>query len=694
FIDRFKSESSHIKGVPPVLRISAFMHGHGHPELAKKFNDKIPKMVDEMFERVKAFIRGEVVASGSSSKIMYEQGFKSLKVNIRSRIRRCRAQLVGFLGEMYHPLGIIDLRVTMGKAGRNKMVLMEFTIIKCRSPYNVIIGRTGMRSLEATPRKGARENTEEVFTISHERPNHYITMGTTLTANYKRLLIDVLRENIEVFVWTGSKRTVVSRFVMEHLLKIYPLFEPVVYKRRPMTPDRRLVLKEKVFRWLKEGMIRKVQHPVWVANTIPVKLANGTWKVQVDYSSLNKVCAKDMYPFPEEGEELASIMGYPYKCFLRLPKEYSQIRMAEDDEEKTGFHTEEGVYCFTHMPRELKNSAATLQRMMEKGLVQGVEETLRKLKSLNIKIDPITSLFGVKEGRFLGHMVTREGQIQPKIGGAEVPHSQGLNEVRNIRRIWLDERSRRSPPKEEKEIEKIANIGYSKGKRVMMLCLRQRSKTISSMLLVEREGTQIPVSYVSQPLQGMEICYTPTKKMVQALIHTTRSLRAIFRNHKVKVVTDGPMEEILKLSRREGRLAKWATKVRTYDISYIQRKEAEGSVVKKFFGQGEQVQETPDANKGGTINLSKKLQAKSTPTPRAWRLYLGKETIKKGLGVGIILVSPDEKMHSYVICLKFNASDHAIDCETLLAGLVTSVSKGMKDLHVFMDSPKLIAQTV
>ncbi|GJZ85625.1 reverse transcriptase domain-containing protein, partial [Tanacetum coccineum] len=52
FMDRFKSETSHIKGVPPVLRISAFMHGHGHPELAKKLNDKIPKTVDEMFERV------------------------------------------------------------------------------------------------------------------------------------------------------------------------------------------------------------------------------------------------------------------------------------------------------------------------------------------------------------------------------------------------------------------------------------------------------------------------------------------------------------------------------------------------------------------------------------------------------------------------------------------------------------------
>ncbi|GKF86301.1 hypothetical protein Tco_0254128 [Tanacetum coccineum] len=61
-MDHFKAESALIKGVPPVLRISAFMHRHGHPELSKKLNDKIPKMVDEIWERVRAFIRGEVAA--------------------------------------------------------------------------------------------------------------------------------------------------------------------------------------------------------------------------------------------------------------------------------------------------------------------------------------------------------------------------------------------------------------------------------------------------------------------------------------------------------------------------------------------------------------------------------------------------------------------------------------------------------
>ncbi|GJT35357.1 hypothetical protein Tco_0925776 [Tanacetum coccineum] len=163
-----------------------------------------------------------------------------------------------------------------------------------------------------------KEGTEEVFTISQERPNQYVTMGATLTTNCKQLLADVMRENME---------------------------------RRPIAPEGRLALKEKVFRWLREGLIRKVLHPEWITNAIPIKLTNGTWKVQIDYSGLNKACAKFMYPFPEEGENLASLMGYSYKCFLQLPKEYSQIRMAEEDKEKTGFHTEERYMFHPHAKR-------------------------------------------------------------------------------------------------------------------------------------------------------------------------------------------------------------------------------------------------------------------------------------------------------------------------------------------------------
>nr|GEZ52778.1 reverse transcriptase domain-containing protein [Tanacetum cinerariifolium] len=151
-----------------------------------------------------------------------------------------------------------------------------------------------------------------------------------------------------------------------------------------------------------------------------------------------------------------------------------------------------------------------------------------------------------------------------------------------------------------------------------------------------------------------------------------------------------------------------------------QLKEVEGLVIKKFFGQREQVEKIPNANEGGTLNLSKKLHTKSTPTLKAWRLYLCKEAIKEGSGIRIILIegnhtpsteqdrrvgnhklgipqpgsidSLEEKMYSYAIRLKFKASNYAMDCEALLVGLDASANQDMKDLHVFIDSSTLVAQ--
>ncbi|GKD45287.1 hypothetical protein Tco_1269932 [Tanacetum coccineum] len=44
-----------------------FMHGYGHPELAMKLNDKIPKTLDEIFKRVRALIRVEVAAGSAEA---------------------------------------------------------------------------------------------------------------------------------------------------------------------------------------------------------------------------------------------------------------------------------------------------------------------------------------------------------------------------------------------------------------------------------------------------------------------------------------------------------------------------------------------------------------------------------------------------------------------------------------------------
>nr|GFB11530.1 reverse transcriptase domain-containing protein [Tanacetum cinerariifolium] len=45
---------------------------------------------------------------------------------------------------------------------------------------------------------------------------------------------------------------------------------------------------------------------------------------------------------------------------------YDQIQIAEANEEKTTFHTSQGVYCYTKMPFGFKNAGATYQRLVDK----------------------------------------------------------------------------------------------------------------------------------------------------------------------------------------------------------------------------------------------------------------------------------------------------------------------------------------
>ena len=45
---------------------------------------------------------------------------------------------------------------------------------------------------------------------------------------------------------------------------------------------------------------------------------------------------------------------------------YNQIKMSEEDQEKTTFFTCQGLYCYKVRPFELKNTGATYQRLVNK----------------------------------------------------------------------------------------------------------------------------------------------------------------------------------------------------------------------------------------------------------------------------------------------------------------------------------------
>ncbi|GJW74049.1 hypothetical protein Tco_0133419 [Tanacetum coccineum] len=59
FKERWVSESNSIPNVLELMQVLSFMSSHKCPELAKRFSDSIPKIVDEMLKRVDDYFQSE-----------------------------------------------------------------------------------------------------------------------------------------------------------------------------------------------------------------------------------------------------------------------------------------------------------------------------------------------------------------------------------------------------------------------------------------------------------------------------------------------------------------------------------------------------------------------------------------------------------------------------------------------------------
>lgn len=128
---------------------------------------------------------------------------------------------------------------------------------------------------------------------------------------------------------------------------------------------------------------------------------------------------------------MGSTVGYKLLTFMDVFLGYNQIKMAEEDQEKTAFVRSQGHYCYKVMPFGLKNVRVTYQRLVNKMFsrqigrnievyvddmlikskqelahLDDLKETFATLKQYQMKLNPSKCAFGVASGKFLGFMVS------------------------------------------------------------------------------------------------------------------------------------------------------------------------------------------------------------------------------------------------------------------------------------------------
>jgi hypothetical protein len=248
------------------------------------------------------------------------------------------------------------------------------------------------------------------------------------------VLVDFLRANADVFMWSPSDMPGIPREVTEHSLYILPHSRAMQQWLRCFDEERRRAIGAELRKLLEAGFIKEVFHPTWLANPVLVKKKNGKWRMCVDYTSLNKACPKVPFPLPRIDQIVDSTAGCELLCFLDAYSGYHQIKMKESDKLATSFITPCGMYCYVMMPFGLRNVGTTYQRRMQhdfgdhigltieayvddivvktrkaEDLVSDLRIAFGYLRANRVKLNPEKCVFGVLRGMLLGYIISQRG---------------------------------------------------------------------------------------------------------------------------------------------------------------------------------------------------------------------------------------------------------------------------------------------
>ncbi|GJY45450.1 hypothetical protein Tco_0434513 [Tanacetum coccineum] len=206
------------------------------------------------------------IDGGSSTEILYEHYFNQLRPEIKSQMVPARTLLTGFSGETIWPLGQLRLLVTIGDAGHCTKAWMDFMIVRLILPYNSIIGRPGIREIQAVPstaqgmlkfpadggivtihstilihvecatmitspkeipKKAGTSHQNLKVAIHPNFPDQEVAIGGTLSLARRTELCTLLKKNLDIFAWQPSDMTGVPRSIAEHRLNIQKGYSPI-----------------------------------------------------------------------------------------------------------------------------------------------------------------------------------------------------------------------------------------------------------------------------------------------------------------------------------------------------------------------------------------------------------------------------------------------------------------------------------
>ncbi|KAK1568798.1 hypothetical protein Q3G72_028909 [Acer saccharum] len=524
------------------------------------------------------------------------------------------------------------------------------------------------------------EELDEV-SIDPNQPDHKVLIGSRLPADVRKQLVEFLKERRNSFAWSHEDMIGIDPEVMVHRLQVDPDHQPVKQKRRKFAPERNKVINEEIQKLFDIGSVREVKYLDWLANVMVVKKKNEKWRVCIDFTDLNKACPKDSFPLPHIDMLVDATARHELLSFMDAYSGYNQILMHPNDQEKTVFVTERGIFCYKVMPFSLKNAGATYQRLVNKMFAKMLGSTMEVyiddmlVKSLvaqqhidhlrqsfdvldqyGMKLNPTKCSFGVSSGKFLGYLVTQRGIEANPDQIRSIENLESPKCIKDVQKLtgrvaalnrFISKSSEKCLPffnilrknkafewndDCEKALQELKNylkspplLSKPKDNETLFIYLAVSDTAVSAVLVREEGSSQHPVYYVSKTLLDAETRYNRLEKLALALVMAARKLRPYFQCHSIKAE-----QELVALT--------------------------------------------------------------ETVTPGIWILSVDGSSSIKGSGLGLVLESPQGDILEQSVHCGFHATNNEAEYEALIAGLDLVKSLNVKIIKVRSDSQLVVRQ--
>jgi len=150
----------------------------------------------------------------------------------------------------------------------------------------------------------------------------------------KEKLLLVLKKHKKAIGWTLADIPGISPYTCMHRILLEDGAKPVRQPQRRLNPIILDVAKKEVTKLLQAGIIYPISDSQWVSpiqvvpkktgltviknerdELIPTRVQN-SWRVCIDYRSLNQVTRKDHFPLPFINQMLERLAGKSHYCFL------------------------------------------------------------------------------------------------------------------------------------------------------------------------------------------------------------------------------------------------------------------------------------------------------------------------------------------------------------------------------------------